>query len=455
MDFLLNIPMTNESSIKETGMEHAARVRKLDGDNYGNEDDDEDEESVDPSAVGMPLDHTAAVLLADDYGGGTAVVDIVGRKLQGVTAPTIRVPPQFRYNMLRVNEQSAVIRHWEVQLLARGPVAAAAAASLAAAAASGQHHQQQQLQQLQQLQHQQQPLLNSRLFYSRVRAYPTVVFSVIKYDAGEEKAKLAKLRAEDKKGLEVFELPQRDWRGLSYKPLFRQLAEERAEDYYFERGYMYDPNALDDPEMSRGARRFVQHPTKDTGPIVSSVIQYTNEKHLKQNLNDQFRERHPQLPPSLTLSKIRNLKKSALLGCMARHIEVSTVALAVILFERLCLKSLVTKANRRLTMAVSLLLAYKFNECVTSKFHARLESMLDFVDKEWAVAKKQVFDAEFGAFVRLGFNLHVPHQHVFLVCSRLLKLVYESFQKYLGDDLMDLYSQDILVYEREREYERS
>lgn len=40
------------------------------------------------------------------------------------------------------------------------------------------------------------------------------VFSVIKYDAGEEKAKIAKLRAEDQRGLEVFELPQRDWRGL-------------------------------------------------------------------------------------------------------------------------------------------------------------------------------------------------------------------------------------------------
>ena len=64
---------------------------------------------------------------------------------------------------------------------------------------------------------------------------------------------------------------------------------------------------------------------------------------------------------------------------------------------------------------------------------------MDFVDREWSVARKQVFEAEFGAFVHLGFNLHVPHQHVFLVCSRLLKLVYINFQKYLGDDLMDLY----------------
>ena len=356
LDFLLNIPMMNETKIKETGMEHAARARKLDGD-FGNEDDDEDEESVDASAIGNGLMHDAAAMLADDYyGSATAVVDIVGRKLQGPAAPTLRVPPHFRYNMLRTNEQSAVIRHWEEKLLARGPIIPTTTTITPVV----------------QPPVLQQPLLSSRLFYSRVRAYPTLVFSVIKYDAGEEKAKLAKLRAEDRKGLEVFALTIRDWRGFSYKALFRQLAEERAEDYYFERGYMYDPNALDDPEMHRGAHRYVQHPVAATGPIVSSVILFVNEKNLKQSLNEQFRERHPQLPPSLTLSKIRNLKKSALLGCMARNIELSTVALAVILFERLCLKGLVTKANRRLTMAVSLLLAYKFNECVTSQFHTRL-----------------------------------------------------------------------------------
>jgi hypothetical protein len=60
------------------------------------------------------------------------------------------------------------------------------------------------------------PLLSSRMFYSRARAYPVAVFSVIKYDAGEEKAKMAKLKAEDQRGLEVFELPQRDWRGKNH-----------------------------------------------------------------------------------------------------------------------------------------------------------------------------------------------------------------------------------------------
>ena len=82
--------------------------------------------------------------------------------------------------------------------------------------------------------------------------------------------------------------------------------------------------------------------------------------------------------------------------------------------------------------------------------------MLDFIDKDWKISKKEVFDAEFGAFVHLGFTLLVPHQHVGLVCSRLLKLVYKTTKNYLGDDLMELYTKDISVHIHERaiEYER-
>ena len=52
------------------------------------------------------------------------------------------------------------------------------------------------------------------------------------------------------------------------------------------------------------------------------------------------------------------------MGCLQIDIEISTAALAVVSFERLVLKGLVTKLNRRLTMATCLLLAFKFNEYV-------------------------------------------------------------------------------------------
>ena len=104
LDFLLNIPMADEEAIKEMGMHNAARIRTLDGDN-----ESADEESIDASLSMMNGCTNAPQNTLDEY--SNTPVDSVGRKLQGASAPTMRVPPQFRYNMLRVNEQSAVVRH--------------------------------------------------------------------------------------------------------------------------------------------------------------------------------------------------------------------------------------------------------------------------------------------------------------------------------------------------------
>ena len=68
------------------------------------------------------------------------------------------------------------------------------------------------------------------------------------------------------------------------------------------------------------------------------------------------------MPPSLTLSKIRSLKQQALAAAVRAKLEISTVALAIVYFERLCLDCRVDKSNRRLSFAACLLLAIKINE---------------------------------------------------------------------------------------------
>ena len=73
------------------------------------------------------------------------------------------------------------------------------------------------------------------------------------------------------------------------------------------------------------------------------------------------------MPPSLTLSKIRSLKQQALAAAVRAKLEISTVALAIIYFERLCLDCRVDKSNRRLSFSACLLLAIKINEvCAVS-----------------------------------------------------------------------------------------
>lgn len=215
---------------------------------------------------------------------------------------------------------------------------------------------------------------------------------------------------------------------------------------------MHEPDALDDPDQLHGEHHHVAQRSATTGPILSSVILYINEQEMKEHSNEQFRDEHPQLPPSLTLSKIRNVKKQALVGCIAMNVEVSTVALAVICFERLILKGIVTKLNRRLAMAACLLLAVKFNEHQLIENHDNpggaatqnhIESILRFVDSTWSITKKQVLDAEFGCFVHLGFSLHVPTPHLFLVFTQLLKLVNRTPHTYIDAEVMDTHTDDV------------
>ena len=94
-------------------------------------------------------------------------------------------------------------------------------------------------------------------------------------------------------------------------------------------------------------------------------------------------------------------------------------------------------------MAVCLLLAVKFNEslerkkyffCIyfisSNQFYLqlllsffRIDGVLDFCDQQLLLPKKDIFEAEFGAFVHLNFSLHYPLDHVYLMYSRLLKQV--------------------------------
>ena len=192
--------------------------------------------------------------------------------------------------MTKLMDQSAVIKQWE-ESLTKGSVSSLS-----------------------------QPITSSRLFFSRARSYPTSVMSVIKYDTAREEARQEKKNKEDTRGLEVYEVPKRDWRGTSYKKVLEYSGEEK-DDYWLEKGYLHDPGErkilnsciaffiitsfslystchiffcdvdyIDDPEMIHGASKQVMFGEPKTGPIISSIILFRNPNDLKQNLNEQVIE---------------------------------------------------------------------------------------------------------------------------------------------------------------------
>ncbi len=169
------------------------------------------------------------------------------------------------------------------------------------------------------------------------------------------------------------------------------------------------------------------------------------------------------MPPSLTLSKIRKLKQQALHACIDCNIEVSTVALACVYFERLALDCRVDKSNRRLTFAACLLIAIKINESNVALVNEQTNkptkkgvgvlkswikskrdgddfaSLLEFFTHEWSLKLKDLFGAEFGVFAALNFKLHASPSQVSFHFKRLMKTLEWSSRDYLGKEMYDLW----------------
>jgi hypothetical protein len=55
--------------------------------------------------------------------------------------------------------------------------------------------------------------------------------TTVGYDAGREKARTDQKAQEDRKGIEVFHMEKRDWRGLSYIRLFLPIIPEEEYAY--------------------------------------------------------------------------------------------------------------------------------------------------------------------------------------------------------------------------------
>jgi hypothetical protein len=206
----------------------------------------------------------------------------------------------------------------------------------------------------------------------------------------------------------------------------------------------YDPAALDDPALALDKLRFAYN---REGYSVS-ILAFRNERAQKDDANAKFARAHAWLDfgpegQSLTLSKLRSLKRRALELWWGRGWDLSTVALAVVYLEQLINKCLVNKANRRLAMAVCLLLAFKMNEerdCVATASETPTSSAAAPSAKEvtaaledfYSVTRRAVIAAEFPVYVHLRFGLDVPSWYAMPHLSRLLSLKGTTLSEYYG-----------------------
>jgi len=490
-----------------------------------------------------------------------------GRRLEGRDATVVKIPRDVLTAEMLISHRTGVarqaaVREWEIRTAHGLPSASERASNRYGEDEDYDEHP---------------GLLDGRIFLSASASYPAGVFSVIKYEPRREEARSRRKKLEERGGGGTqFVMPERDWRGISYRALlprvhkknhgFRRTLRERRRSNRKEAfrrmsdgeqpsvaaadrssddessidhdddtismsssssddsdGYF--PGFVDDPEMVQGRHRHVMVGDRATGCVVSSTIQFVQPSQLKADLNKQFKERFDgwepakeqrkyigakvidgvytlsdtteflskdglqrkksdddagesrrrkgststevdtiRMPPSLTLSKIRRLKQQALIACVRAKMEVSTVALACVYFERLALDCRVDKSNRRLVFAACLLLAAKMNERNSHIVHGQTRevsgqreetkkskilpsfikpteagknqfaSLLDFFAHNWEISLKSLFAAEFGVFAALGFNLQAEPSHVAFHFKRFMKTLEWNSVAYLGQE---------------------
>ncbi|CDX47418.1 Cyclin N-terminal domain-containing protein [Caenorhabditis elegans] len=130
----------------------------------------------------------------------------------------------------------------------------------------------------------------------------------------------------------------------------------------------YDPIAFS--ELGIGKRTVIRHEC-----CVASTLHCESAERAKQVINEDFEAKYPMI--HLTLSKMKSLKREMAELGVSNGIDVYTVATAYVYFEKIILKGLISKVNRKCVAGAALLVALKMNDYKKSTIKSYIEQAED------------------------------------------------------------------------------
>jgi len=200
-------------------------------------------------------------------------------------------------------------------------------------------------------------------------------------------------------------------------------------------GYPYDqynPDTLDDPSRDRAARAS----TLSLTSYSVALIGYRTVVEIKRETDEAFSEAFPWLAQHrISLTKLRAMRMSLMAVWRSLNLELSSLALALVYFEKLVWSHCVEKGNAAVLFGACCMLGHKFNEpqadgggeYVREHLLPRLASVLK-------VPAASILRHEFSVWTRLGFGLHVPLAEVLPHFERLLSDATLDIEQYLQLD---------------------
>ncbi|KAJ3368967.1 hypothetical protein GGF31_005927 [Allomyces arbusculus] len=153
---------------------------------------------------------------------------------------------------------------------------------------------------------------------------------------------------------------------------------------------------------------------------------------VKHEVNRVFHVAHPSVDASVAWTHVRSVHRRLREVGMGMGVEVATLVLAMVAFDRLVLHGIVLKANRRLVAAICLLLAVKVNE----RKEFAYGPLVDALAKTFDLHRSAIYTHEFTVFAALQFHLHAPMDVFWPYFDKVFAATeYASVAEYIGSPI--------------------